>query len=193
MSLESAAYRYATHIVALAPGMKEDMEEKGIPAQKISVIPQGCDLEIFRGVSAAEVRRANPWLGDGPLFLYAGAIGEANGLRYLVDLSDAMRDVLPLAHFVILGEGKERQALETLARERGLLGHSVHFLGTKNKHEVAAWMAASDATVALFAGPRVLWKDAVQNKFFDSLAAERPIATNNDGWQTQVAVEAALA
>lgn len=192
VSLESAAYRHAAHIVALAPGMKEDIEKKGIPGQKISVIPQGCDVEIFRGVSAAEVHRENPWLGDGPLFLYAGAIGQANGTRYLIDISDAMRNVLPLAHFVILGEGKERHALEALARERGLLGRNVHFLGPKDKHQVAAWMAASDATIALFAGPRVLWKDAVQNKFFDSLAAERPIATNNDGWQTQVAVEAGV-
>lgn len=189
--LERIAYRRASHIVVLAPGMKSDIEAKGIPGEKISVIPQGCDVGIFRGVSAVEVRRANPWLGDGPVFLYAGAIGPANGLRYLIELSDAMQTVTPSAQFVILGDGKERAALEALSRERGLAG-CVHFLGSKNKHQVAEWMAASDATIALFTGPRVLWKDAVQNKFFDSIAAERPIASNNCGWQTQVAIEAGV-
>ena len=189
VSLEALAYRNAKHIVALAPGMKEDIESKGIPGQKISVIPQGCDVEIFRGVSDLDVRRENPWLGTGPVFLYAGAIGPANGLQYLIEVSDAMRDVLPSAQFVILGDGKEREFVEAMAQERGLLGRSVHFLGSKDKHQVAAWMSASDATIALFSGPRVLWKDAVQNKFFDSIAAERPIATNHDGWQAQVSVD----
>ena len=190
--LESLAYRNATHIVALAPGMKEDIEKKGIQGQAISVIPQGCDVDIFRGVSDEAVRRENPWLGEGPVFLYAGAIGPANGLEYLIEVSVAMRHVLPLAQFVVLGDGKERLPIEALARAKGLLGHSVHFLGPKDKRQVAAWMAASDATVALLAGPRVLWKDAVQNKFFDSIAAERPIATNRDCWQAKVAVEAGI-
>jgi glycosyltransferase involved in cell wall biosynthesis len=34
----------------------------------------------------------------------------------------------------------------------------------------------------------VIWKDAVQNKFFDALAAGRPVASNFDGWQSQIAV-----
>ncbi len=189
--LERLAYRRSSHIVVLAPGMKSDIEAKGVPGDKISVIPQGCDVGIFQGASAMEVRRAHPWLGQGPVFLYAGAIGPANGLRYLIELSHAMQSVTPSAQFVILGDGKERAALEALTRERALEG-CVHFLGSKNKHEVAEWMAASDATIALFTGPRVLWKDAVQNKFFDSIAAERPVASNNDGWQTQIAIEAGV-
>jgi glycosyltransferase involved in cell wall biosynthesis len=44
-------------------------------------------------------------------------------------------------------------------------------------------------TIALFEGPRVLWKDAVQNKFFDSLAAGKPVACNFLGFQSEIAVE----
>lgn len=189
LSLEREAYRRAAHIVALAPGMKEDIQAKGVPADKVSVIPQGCDTPVFRNSNPAQVRAENPWLGQGPVFLYAGAIGQANGLKYLVDLATAMATVAPGAQFVVLGEGKERPQLEDLAAERGLLGRTIHFLGVRSKLEVANWVAASTATLALLTGPRVLWKDAVQNKFFDSLAAERPIATNNNGWQTHIAQE----
>ena len=35
--------------------------------------------------------------------------------------------------------------------------------------------------------PRIVWKDATQNKFFDSLAAGKPVANNFDGWQCQIA------
>src|SRR5690606_1735527 len=54
----------------------------------------------------------------------------------------------------------------------------------------AAWVQAADATLALFTGPRIAWRDAVQNKFFDSLAAAKPIINNFPGWQAQVASEA---
>ena len=45
-------------------------------------------------------------------------------------------------------------------------------------------------TIALFTGPSIVWRDAVQNKFFDSIAAGRPVVNNFPGWQAQVAVEA---
>lgn len=190
--LERSAYRKASHVVALAPGMKADIEAKGIPGDKISVIPQGCDTRLFEGADPDRARESLPELGDGRVYLYAGAIGQANGLRYLIDLATEMEPIDHGARFVIVGEGKERKELEQLAADRGLLDRSVFFLGALNKHQVADWMAAATATLALLTGPRVLWKDAVQNKFFDSLAAGRPIATNNDGWQTQIAVESGV-
>jgi glycosyltransferase involved in cell wall biosynthesis len=55
------------------------------------------------------------------------------------------------------------------------------------KTEVSRWLSASTITTALFTGPRVIWKDATQNKFFDSLAAGKPVANNFDGWQCQIA------
>jgi glycosyltransferase involved in cell wall biosynthesis len=54
----------------------------------------------------------------------------------------------------------------------------------------AAWTLAADMTIALFTGPDIVWRDAVQNKFFDSLAAGKPIASNFSGWQSKLAVEA---
>jgi glycosyltransferase involved in cell wall biosynthesis len=57
-------------------------------------------------------------------------------------------------------------------------------------HEVAAWLAAADMSLALFTGPEIVWRDAVQNKFFDALAAGKPVANNFRGWQAIVAEEA---
>ena len=45
-------------------------------------------------------------------------------------------------------------------------------------------------TIALFTGPRIVWRDAVQNKFFDSLAAGKPVVNNFPGWQATIAEEA---
>jgi glycosyltransferase involved in cell wall biosynthesis len=66
------------------------------------------------------------------------------------------------------------------------------FLGHQPKAEAAKWVVASDMVVCLFTGPRVVWKDAVQNKFFDALAAGKPTASNFEGYQSIVAKDAGI-
>jgi hypothetical protein len=75
------------------------------------------------------------------------------------------------------------------ARAAGVLDLSFFMLAAMPKTKLAAWIAACDFTVGLFTGPRVLWKDAVQNKFFDSISAGKPVACNFEGFQSQLAVE----
>jgi glycosyltransferase involved in cell wall biosynthesis len=64
------------------------------------------------------------------------------------------------------------------------------FVGHVPKPVAAKWILASDVIVCLFTGPRVVWKDAVQNKFFDALAAGKPTASNFEGFQSIVARDA---
>ena len=75
------------------------------------------------------------------------------------------------------------------ARKLGVLDSTFFMLPPQKKHEVAAWVRTSDMVMCLFTGPRVIWKDAVQNKFFDALAAGKPTSSNFEGFQSIVAVE----
>lgn len=188
-TLEKLAYRRALHVVALAPGMAEDVAAKGVDPDKIHVIPQGCDLQVFDRAQDGGSPIGFPEVEGRKVVLYAGAIGPANGLQYLLDLAAATKQIDPSVVFVVIGEGKERIQLQRQAEERDLAPNWIRFLGHRDKLEVAAWMSRSSLTLALLTGPREVWKDAVQNKFFDSVAAGKPIATNNSGWQTQIAVE----
>ncbi|MBM4223627.1 MAG: glycosyltransferase, partial [Gammaproteobacteria bacterium] len=85
-TLEHLAVARARHIVALAPGMREDIVAKGVDPAKVSVIPNGCDLAMFEPdpTARAQVNSWQPALGDGPLVVFTGTIGRANGLGYLV-------------------------------------------------------------------------------------------------------------
>jgi glycosyltransferase involved in cell wall biosynthesis len=192
--LELLVYARSRHIVALAPGMRDDIIAKGVDPTKVSVIPNGCDLELFRADpnARAQVRERLPELGDGPLVVFTGAIGRANGLAYLVDLAAAAKVIDPDIRFVVVGDGAERAAVEEKARQAGLLSNSTFFLGHLSKIEAARWVVASDMVLCLFAGPRVVWKDAVQNKFFDALAAGKPTASNFEGYQSIIAKEAGI-
>jgi glycosyltransferase involved in cell wall biosynthesis len=190
--LEEIAYRHANHIIALAPGMRDDIMSKGILSSKITVIPNGCDLNIFGidlAVYAAQLRKNHSWLDSRPLVLFAGTLGRANGVDYLVKVGKEMNEINPDVRFVIIGDGAERELIETEARIAGVLNKNLFLFHSMPKKELAVWLAASDFTVGLFSGPSVLWKDAVQNKFFDSIAAGKPMACNFSGFQSKVAVE----
>lgn len=191
-ALERLVYARARHIVALAPGMREDIVAKGVDQAKVSVIPNGCDLEMFEPdpTARAQVNNWQPTLGDGPRVVFTGTIGRANGLGYLVEVAVHMKSLAPDVRFVVVGDGADRGRAEEQARTAGVLGSSMFFVGHVPKPVAAKWILASDVIVCLFTGPRVVWKDAVQNKFFDALAAGKPTASNFEGFQSIVARDA---
>lgn len=191
--LEQFTYRYATHIVALAPGMADDIAAEGVPRTKLTVIPNGCDLDVFAvPEKAPSPRDEYAWLGNARLVLYAGALGLANGVGYLVRVATEAVKLDREIRFVIIGEGAERKSIEAAAESAGLLGHQVFMFDPMPKRELVRWLHAADMITALFTGPRVIWKDAVQNKFFDALAVGKPIANNFDGWQSRIARDAGV-
>jgi len=172
--------------------MREDIVAKGVAQAKVSVIPNGCDLELFEPdpTARAQVNTWQPALGDGPLVVFTGTIGRANGLGYLVEVAAHMKSLAPDVRFVVVGDGADRGRVEEQARTAGVLGSSMFFVGHVPKQIAAKWILASDVIVCLFTGPRVVWKDAVQNKFFDALAAGKPTASNFEGFQSIVARDA---
>jgi glycosyltransferase involved in cell wall biosynthesis len=190
--LEHTAYHRAAHVVALAPGMAEEVMKTGYPSEKITVIPNGCDNDVF----AAHISESPPslvewrdWLGDSPLILFAGTLGKANNVGYVADVAAAMLRIDPAVRFAIIGSGADADAIAEKARELKVLGTSLQMIPAIPKHDLAAWIQRSSICLALFSGPRILWKDAVQNKFFDALAAGKPVASNHEGWQCGIAVE----
>jgi glycosyltransferase involved in cell wall biosynthesis len=189
--LERFAYKNAARIVALAPGMREAIVATGYPAGRVSVIPNGCDLDVFSGESQGrELRTRTAWLKERPLLVFAGTFGLVNGMDYLVRLAQCIAKIDSEIRLVAVGTGREFEATKALAKELGVLGQNFFLVGRLPKAEVAAWLQAADMTIALFTGPEIVWRDAVQNKFFDSLAAGKPVVNNFTGWQAKIAAEA---
>jgi glycosyltransferase involved in cell wall biosynthesis len=134
-----------------------------------------------------QVNQWQPHLGDGPLVVFTGTIGRANGLNYLVEVATHMKVIAPDVRFVVVGDGADRARVVEQARVAGVLDSSMFFVGHVPKPIAAKWILASDVIACLFTGPRVVWKDAVQNKFFDALAAGKPTASNFEGFQSIIA------
>ena len=190
--LEHVAYHRATRVVALAPGMAEEVARTGYPPERIDVIPNGCDNDIFGTMptdGAEALAEYTVWLGDHPLILFAGTLGKANNVGYLADVAAAMLARDPDVRFVIIGAGADRDAIAAHAAKRGVLDLNLKLIPAVPKRVLAGWIQRASICLALFSGPRILWKDAVQNKFFDALSAGKPVISNHEGWQCQIAVE----
>jgi glycosyltransferase involved in cell wall biosynthesis len=82
--------------------------------------------------------------------------------------------------FVLHGDGKRREALEQLARERGT-DNVVFSEPIPDKTSVARLAAASDACMTIYKDVPILYTCS-PNKLFDTFAAGRPAIVNTPGW-----------
>lgn len=189
--LESLAYRSSAEIVTLAPGMKQAIVEKGYPAEQISVIPNGANFDLFgTGDSDMALREQFAWLGERPLCVYTGSVGRVHGVEYLVDLAFEVHRLDPKICFVILGDGSCVHEVQRIAEQRGVLDANFYMLGQRPKEDAVRWLRSADIALATMDGPEMLMRDSVLNKFFDALAASKPVAHNFEGFSATLAKRA---
>jgi glycosyltransferase involved in cell wall biosynthesis len=185
--LERRLYEGAERIVVLSEGSREELRRRGIPDEKLVFIPNAADLDVFKPGVVDEQFRARHGFEGRFLALYAGAMGRANGLDQLVDAASALRRWGDSrVTIVALGDGGERPRLEERARELGL--DNLLFLPAVPKDELAGIIGAADVTLTIFA-PHPILETNSPNKFFDSLAAGKPVVVNLGGWLRGLAEE----
>lgn len=134
--LERWLARRMDAVIAVSPAVAGELAAFGIaPADRVHVIPLGLDLERFRreGLKPT-LRRALGLSEEVPLVGTVGRLVPIKGLDTFVDAAALIARVIPLAEFVIVGDGALRGSLERRARDAGL-GGQVHFLGWRRNLE----------------------------------------------------------
>ncbi|MDI5934166.1 glycosyltransferase family 4 protein [Halomonas kalidii] len=191
--LERFAYRNASRVVALSPGMRDGVAATGYDPQRIRVIPNSCDLELFAPdpATAERFRQAHPELADGRILLYAGTLGRINGVEYLARLAAACRDAVPSLRIVIIGDGAEVEKVRQLSSKLGVLGQNLFMYPPTTKQGIVDAFAAADLATSCFIELPEMEKNSA-NKFFDALASGTPIAINYGGWQAELIEQAGV-
>lgn len=175
--LESFLYARASHILVNSPAYRDYLIAKGIAPERISVIANGVVPEMFDPAVRGEEFRAQ-WAQSGDFVAtYAGAIGMANDLPTLLQAADRLKDRQDIRIWIV-GDGKDRPALEAQAKEMGL--QNVQFTGSVKKDKMADVLAASDACIAILKNIP-MFRTTYPNKVFDYMAAGRPTILAIDG------------
>jgi glycosyltransferase involved in cell wall biosynthesis len=185
--MERKIYHAADHIIALSPGMKEGVCKQNIPEDKVTVIPNSSDLNIFKPSNDGTAHRERMGLGDRTAAIYFGAMGLANGLDYALDAAAELQrrkrdDIVIILH----GEGGEKESLKKRAKAEGL-DNVIFSDSVPNKTDVADIVAGCDICMTIYrATKEVTWSP---NKMFDAMAAGRPVLINVGEWLGQTVEE----
>ncbi|MGV3485682.1 MAG: glycosyltransferase family 4 protein [Planctomycetaceae bacterium] len=177
--LEWVSYRSADKCIGLAPGIVDGIA-KHIGPERVDLIPNGCDLEIF------DPRREGRWRpeGIGPndfLAVYAGTHGQANGLDAVLDAAAILKkrnrgDI----KLLLVGEGKLKPQLVERAGREGL--DNVIFHESVNKYRIGDLLRSADVGMQILANVPAFYFGTSPNKFFDYIAAGLPVLNNYPGW-----------
>lgn len=169
--LAQFVYRQAAAITVISPGFKRNLITKGVPTEKIHVIPNWADEEIYRPVLRDEALAAEHGLAGRFNVIYGGSMGAAQGLHNVIEAATLLRD-LPEVQFVFIGDGVDQDVLRQVVRERGL--DNVRFLGRQPAKEMPRFFALADVLlVHLKSDP--LFEITIPGKTIAYLACGRPI------------------
>lgn len=187
-SLERFMYRHATDVIALSPGMMAGVVAEGTDPEHVHVVPNSSDLDLFTpGEKDVEFLSTHDIPADAIVVGYAGAIGPSNALEK--QIPSAARALLERDRhdivFLIAGDGK---SVSTLQAETADL-ENVRLIGPLAKRDVPRLTRSADVLLTLFADVPILATNS-PNKFFDGLAAGRPMVVNSPGWTRDLIEEA---
>ena len=180
--LERATYRSADGYIGLAPGLVRGINRHNRRKNRIAMIPNGCDLDLFGN-------RA-PLRPDGVeehdlVAIFSGAHGIANGLDAVLDAAQVLkkreRNDIKL---VLIGDGKLKPHLQKRAAEEGL--NNCLFLDRLPKMELANLLQGVDVGMQILANVPAFYDGTSPNKFFDYLASGLPILNNYPGWLAEL-------
>jgi putative colanic acid biosynthesis glycosyltransferase WcaI len=168
--LERFIYRVSTLITVLSEGMKENLTRKGVPAEKIKVIPNWANVEAIRPVKRENIFREAHGLNGQFVVMFAGNLGFIAMLDKMLEAAKLLEDE-PHIQFLIVGEGNAKPGLVRHANELGL--KNVRFLPTQPKEVLPEMLGAADLSLVTL--NRHLGQLNVPSKTYSIMASARPV------------------
>ena len=149
--LETVAAKACHALVVISEGLKKEFISRGVPEEKIFVVPNGVNPREFSAARMDEDFKIKLGLQGRPVFGYIGAVRHLEGLMLAVEAMPEILKSIPDAALLIVGGGNERSSLKAAAERLGLLDKSV-FIKDEVPHEhIPAFYSAID----LFILPRM--------------------------------------
>jgi colanic acid biosynthesis glycosyl transferase WcaI len=170
LKMESFLYRTATRILVISEGFRRNLLGKGVPDEKISVIPVWADPDIVNPMPKENSFRVQHGLSGKFVVMYAGNIGLTSSPDDVLESAELLRDQ-PDISFVIVGEGVRKVELETIAKNKGL--ENLIFLPYQPREMLSELLAAAD--ISLVTLNRSSSKTSLPSKTFSIMASARPI------------------
>lgn len=169
--LEVWLYQRAWRVCGVTEGIIQGITEKGVPASKLLLLPNGVDTEQFK---------ASPYQhkqGEPHQFIYAGTHGFAHGLNVVIEAADLLRHRADI-QLMLVGDGADKARLRASAKEKQLA--NLVFRDPIPNAEVPALLNQGYAALVTVAEGD-FFKGTRSAKIFPAMAAGRAIIHSGYG------------
>lgn len=158
--------RRSDRVVAGHPGEGQCYRRLGMPAERVCLIPPGVVPFPAPAVPREVLCHGRPLPPTARVVVCVGPLHAPKGYRDALWALDILKYLYDDLHLVLLGDGPDRERLESFARDIQVRDR-VHFLGWRE--DVADWLAAAD----------VVWvpsrADGGVNVALEAMSAGRPV------------------
>ncbi|HUS64260.1 MAG TPA: glycosyltransferase family 4 protein [Kofleriaceae bacterium] len=162
----------AGRVVAVSRALADEVVALGVPKERVAVVANGVDPELFHPRERAASRQALGRPADGKLIVYVGRLERQKGVLDLLDAFAELAPRRPDLRLALIGDGAARGDCEAAA---GRIGAQVHIAGARPLAEVPLWMGASDLVTL------PSWNEGTPNVLLEALACGRPAVATRVG------------
>mgnify|MGYP001548632597 CR=1 FL=1 len=185
--IETYALRRADAVTTICEGLRQDIVARGLPADKVTVIPNAVDETVFAGAQPVDDELARRLGLVGSLVLgFAGSFYGYEGLDILLKAMPPILAALPDVRLLLVGGGPEDARLKALAKESGI-EEQVIFTGRVPHQDVQKYYDMMD----ILAFPRRsirLTELVTPLKPLESMAQEKLVLASDVGGHRELIV-----
>lgn len=175
--LEQEAYKAADKLTSHTEGGRAFLtEKKGVLSARIDTVPNWIDVDSFRNAESTGMFRRKYGLGDRFILLFAGVLGPAQKLGFVVQVARRVTD-LDSVCFLFVGDGSEKQRLQELAAEHKLTNVSFQPFVSAEQYP----MLVREADVGLVCLADGKSGSTIPGKILGFMAASVPVVAFLDG------------
>lgn len=174
-TLERFVYRKGEKITVIAPRMRQMLMKKGVPFDKVEVMPNFVDIEDLTPLPKENDFSRRHGIDKKFVVSYAGNLGPAQGLENFVDAAALLRNEGGI-HFVMMGDGSLRESLRERVVNSGLKNFT--FLPYQPYSMMPQIYAASE--ICLVPQAAETGSNAVPSKVYRIMACARPVLASTE-------------
>jgi glycosyltransferase involved in cell wall biosynthesis len=173
-------FRSADGIVAVSEGIARTLiDEYGVLAPNVHVVHNGANTDLFRPLDRKECIEKLDLDPSLRYICFSGNLAPWQGVEYLISAVPQLIDEFEELRVLIVGDGAQREDLETLAGELGV-GEIVQFCGFRPYREVPLFIGAAEVCAAPFRGIERNTKLGMSPiKLYEYMSCARPFVTTS--------------
>jgi len=181
--IELGLYKSSNKVIAVTDAFKTNLISRGIDTDKIAVVTNGSNMELFYSREKDQELLESLGLKDKFIIGYIGTHGMAHSLDFIVKSISKVSD--DSIHFLFIGDGAMKQTVVKIAEELAI--KNISFLKPIKKEDVPKYLNICDVSLAPLK-KEDNFKSVIPSKIFEASAMQKPTLLGVEG-QAQEIIE----